>query len=72
MKNFTNALAFALFALKLTLFFEDTSANLSSESCHLDQNQKRKVRPSFFDFRLKLTDLIFSNAKHWIALRLVV
>ena len=39
------------------------------ESCHLDQNQKRKARPSFFDFRLKIIDLSFSNAEHLIVLR---
>ena len=30
-------------------------AKLSSESCHLDQNQRRKACPSFFDFRLVFT-----------------
>jgi len=33
------------------------------ESCHLDQNQKRKARPSFFDFQLKFIDLNFAKVR---------
>ena len=67
--NFSNALHLIVLRPKRLRKMIHSGAKHGSESCHLDQNQKRKARPSFFDFRLKIIDLSFSNAEHLIVLR---
>ena len=67
--SFSNAKHLIVLRPKNLQLMIHLGAKQGSESCHLDQNQKRKARPSFFDFRLKIIDLSFSNAKHLIVLR---